>query len=237
MHVGTRPGAESTTLPPALVSAVDVFKIYREGSIETVALRGASLNVPRGRITSLVGPSGSGKSTLITLIAGLALPSAGRVIFDGEDITRLDEAGRARLRARRIGVVFQRDNLIPFLTAYENVRLAIRLAGGRRAGPRARQLLGELGLGKRMRHYPRQLSGGEAQRAAIAVALANRPDLLVGDELTGELDSRTADQVLDLITSACNEAGLTVLVVTHNRRVAEAAHQQLRLVDGVVMAS
>lgn len=237
MHVGTRPGAESTTLPPALVSAVDVFKIYREGSIETVALRGASLNVPRGRITSLVGPSGSGKSTLITLIAGLALPSAGRVIFDGEDITRLDEAGRARLRARRIGVVFQRDNLIPFLTAYENVRLAIRLAGGRRAGPRARQLLGELGLGKRMRHYPRQLSGGEAQRAAIAVALANRPDLLVGDELTGELDSRTADQVLELITSACNEAGLTVLVVTHNRRVAEAAHQQLRLVDGVVMAS
>jgi putative ABC transport system ATP-binding protein len=237
VHVGTRPGAESTTLPPALVSAVDVFKIYREGSIETVALRGASLNVPRGRITSLVGPSGSGKSTLITLIAGLALPSAGRVIFDGEDITRLDEAGRARLRARRIGVVFQRDNLIPFLTAYENVRLAIRLAGGRRAGPRARQLLGELGLGKRMRHYPRQLSGGEAQRAAIAVALANRPDLLVGDELTGELDSRTADQVLELITSACNEAGLTVLVVTHNRRVAEAAHQQLRLVDGVVMAS
>jgi putative ABC transport system ATP-binding protein len=218
----------------SLVQAVDVFKIYREGPTETVALRGASLELPRGRITSLVGRSGSGKSTLITLLAGLALPSAGRVLFDDQDITRLDDAGRAKLRAKRIGVVFQRDNLIPFLTAHENVKLAIKLAGGRRAGKRAKELLSELGLGKRLRHYPRQLSGGEGQRAAIAVALANGPDLLVGDELTGELDSKTADTVLKLITTASSEKGLTVLIVTHNLHVAQAAHQQLQLIDGVV---
>ena len=221
----------------ALIKAIDVFKIYREGSTETVALRGASLELQRGRITSLVGRSGSGKSTMITLLAGLALPTAGRILFDGEDITRLDDTGRARLRARRIGIVFQRDNLIPFLTAQENVKLAIKLAGGRKAGARARQLLSELGLGKRLRHYPRQLSGGEGQRAAIAVALANGPDLLIGDELTGELDSGTTDQVLKLITTASENKGLTVLIVTHNPRVAEAADQQLRLVDGVVVAS
>lgn len=219
----------------ALVEVVDVFKIYREGSTETVALRGASLALPRGRITSLVGRSGSGKSTLITLLAGLALPSAGRVLFDGQDITRLDDAGRAKLRAKQIGVVFQRDNLIPFLTAHENVKLAIKLAGGRKAGRRARDLLSQLGLGKRLRSYPRQLSGGEGQRAAIAIALANGPDLLVGDELTGELDSGTTDAVLKLITEASEGSGLTVLVVTHNPHVAEAAHQQLRLVDGVVV--
>ena len=221
----------------SLVRAVDVFKIYRVGTAETVALRGASQQLPRGRITALVGRSGSGKSTLVTLLAGLGLPDAGRVIFDSQDITRLDDAERARLRARRIGVVFQRDNLIPFLTAQENVKLAIKLAGGRRAGRRARALLSELGLGKRLRHFPRQLSGGEAQRAAVAVALANEPDLLLGDELTGELDSRTADSVLEVITTACAERGLTVLVVTHNPRVAAAAHSVHRLHDGLVMAS
>lgn len=233
-----QPAVEGAAAPAAkngsLAQAVDVFKIYREGSTETVALRGASLELPRGRITSLVGRSGSGKSTLITLLAGLALPSAGRVLFDDQDITRLDDAGRAKLRAKRIGVVFQRDNLIPFLTAHENVKLAIKLAGGRRAGKRAKELLSELGLGKRLRHYPRQLSGGEGQRAAIAVALANGPDLLVGDELTGELDSKTADTVLKLITTASSEKGLTVLIVTHNLHVAQAAHQQLQLIDGVV---
>jgi putative ABC transport system ATP-binding protein len=230
VHGAAAPAAKNGSL----VQAVDVFKIYREGSTETVALRGASLELPRGRLTSLVGRSGSGKSTLITLLAGLALPSAGRVLFDGQDITRLDDAGRAKLRAKRIGVVFQRDNLIPFLTAHENVKLAIKLAGGRRAGKRAKELLSELGLGKRLRHYPRQLSGGEGQRAAIAVALANGPDLLVGDELTGELDSKTADTVLKLITTASSEKGLTVLIVTHNLHVAQAAHQQLQLIDGVV---
>ncbi len=228
------------TLPPPragdepFVQARDLFKIYREGTAETVALRGASLELRAGQVTSLVGPSGSGKSTLTLLIAGLALPSAGQVLLDGVDITRLDESERARLRARQVGIVFQRDNLIPFLTASENVSLAIKLAGGQNAGARARDLLGELGLSKRLRHLPRQLSGGEAQRVAIAVALANEPRLLIGDELTGELDSNTAAQVLDVIGWAREKLRLTVLIVTHNPVVAAMAQQRLRLVDGVV---
>jgi len=219
-----------------LVRAHDLFKIYREGALETVALRGAGLELPRGRVASLVGPSGSGKSTLIAILAGLTLPSAGRVLFDGEDITRLDEPGRAELRSRRIGIVLQRGNLVPFLTARENVELAIGLAGGRRAGRRARELLHELGVGDRQHHLPRRLSGGEAQRVAVAVALANQPDLLLADELTGELDSTTADRVMELIMESGRQRGLTVLLVTHNADVAARAEHRLRLLDGVVVA-
>ena len=217
-----------------LVRARDLFKIYREGTVETVALRGANLDLARGRVTSLVGPSGSGKSTLISMLAGLSLPSAGRVLFDGEDITRLDEASRARLRATRIGIVLQRGNLIPFLTALENVKLAITLAGGRGAKRRARELLGELGLGDRLHHPPRQLSGGEVQRVSIAAALANEPDLLLADEVTGELDSETADQVMGVILETARQRGLTVLLVTHNDELAARAEHRLRLLDGVV---
>lgn len=219
---------------PPLVQARDLFKIYREGSVETVALRSASLELPRGQITSLVGPSGSGKSTLLSILAGLALPSAGQVLFDAEDITRLDEAGRARLRARRIGMVQQSGNLIPFLSALENVKLALTLAGGATPSGGARALLGELGLGARLHHLPQQLSGGEAQRVSIAVALANQPDLLLADELTGELDSATAEQVMELILEAWRQRGLTVLLVTHNPTLAERAQRRLRLVDGTV---
>jgi putative ABC transport system ATP-binding protein len=221
--------------PATLVCARDLFKIYREGTVETVALRGANLELRRGQVTSLVGPSGSGKSTLISILAGVDVPSAGQVIFDGEDITRLAEAQRARLRARRIGIVLQSGNLIPFLTALENVKLAIRLAGGRRAGRRARELLGELGLGKRLHHPPRRLSGGEVQRVSIAAALANQPDLLLADEVTGELDSETADHVIRVILGAGQQRGLTVLLVTHNADIAALAEHRLRLVDGVVV--
>lgn len=221
--------------PAALVRARDLFKIYREGTVETVALRGANLELKRGQVTSLVGPSGSGKSTLISILAGVALPSAGQVIFDGEDITRLAEAQRARLRARRIGIVLQSGNLIPFLTALENVKLAIRLAGGRRAGRRARELLGELGLGNRLHHPPRRLSGGEVQRVSIAAALANQPDLLLADEVTGELDSETADHVMRVILETGQQRGLTVLLVTHNADIAALAAHRLRLLDGVVI--
>lgn len=221
--------------PATLVCARDLFKIYREGTVETVALRGANLELKRGQVTSLVGPSGSGKSTLISILAGVALPSAGQVIFDGEDITRLAEAQRARLRARRIGIVLQSGNLIPFLTALENVKLAIRLAGGRRAGRRARELLGELGLGKRLHHPPRRLSGGEVQRVSIAAALANQPDLLLADEVTGELDSETAEHVIRVILEAGRQRQLTVLLVTHNADIAARAEHRLRLVDGVVV--
>jgi putative ABC transport system ATP-binding protein len=218
-----------------LVTVRDVFKIYKEGLIETVALRGASLELPRGHLTSLVGPSGSGKSTLISLLAGLALPSAGQIVIGGQDITRLDEGERGRLRSERIGLVFQSGNLIPFLTALENVELAMRLrARGRPAG-RARELLGEVGLGHRLHHRPRQLSGGEVQRVAVAIALANEPELLLADELTGELDSATAEQVMDLLAKAWQQRRLTVLLVTHNQELAGRADFKLRLVDGLVV--
>jgi putative ABC transport system ATP-binding protein len=221
----------------AFVAARDVFKIYKEGLIETVALRGASLELARGRLTSLVGPSGSGKSTLISLLAGLALPSAGQIVIAGQDITRLDEGQRGRLRSERIGLVFQSGNLIPFLTALENVELAMRLRDRPPAPGRARELLSEVGLGRRLQHRPSQLSGGEVQRVAVAVALANEPELLLADELTGELDSATAEQVMEVLAEAWRQRRLTVLLVTHNPELAERADQRLRLVDGLVQPS
>jgi putative ABC transport system ATP-binding protein len=212
----------------------DVFKIYREGSTETVALRGADVTLRRGVVTSLVGPSGSGKSTLLSLLAGLSLPSAGQVLFGETDISRLDESARAALRAKRIGIVFQSGNLIPFLTALENVKLAERIAGRPRNKSRAQELLSEVGLGKRLEHRPRQLSGGEAQRVSIAVALANEPELLLADELTGELDSATAARVMKVLRGVWERRHLTILVVTHNPDLADQADQRLKLLDGVV---
>jgi putative ABC transport system ATP-binding protein len=198
-------------------------------------LRAASVSLDRGETASLSGVSGSGKSTLISLLCGLLLPEAGHIIFDGRDLTALDDTARARLRARRIGVVLQKDNLIPFLTAAENVELAIELAGGRDIASRARNLLAEMGLSGRAGHLPRQLSGGEAQRVAVAMALANDPDLLLADEPTGELDSSSADQVMRAILEPRSGRNLTVLFVTHSAELAARARRRLRLVDGRVV--
>ncbi len=228
--------AEATEEAP-LVRLRDVFKIYREGTTETVALRGANLDLPRGRMTSLVGPSGSGKSTLISIIAGLTLPSAGQVLLDGVDLNRLGESERAELRARRIGIVFQSGNLIPFLSALENVEVALATAGRRRSRPYAHELLAQLGLEHRLHHRPTRLAGGEAQRVAVAVALANEPDLLIGDELTGELDSGTTSKVMGLLAEVWRQRRLTILLVTHNQELASLADHRLRIADGVVSAA
>jgi putative ABC transport system ATP-binding protein len=218
-----------------VAEVVDVFKVYREGETETVALRGASLSLQAGEFVSLVGPSGSGKSTLLSIMAGLTLPTAGRVLVAGRDLSRLDEEERAVVRARNIGLVFQRGNLVPFLTAEENVALALEVAGRRRGAlRRARELLELLGLRDRARQRPNHLSGGEAQRAGIAVALANEPDLLLGDEITGELDSQTAAQVMDLLLRLRAETGMTLLVVTHNPALAASADRTLVITDGQV---
>lgn len=227
---------EVTAASP-LVRVRDVFKIYREGQIETVALRGIDLDLPAGSVTSLMGPSGSGKSTLLALIAGLAVPSAGQVILDGQDIGQLDEAGRSRLRGQRVGIVFQSGNLIPFLTARENVRAAMTFGPRPPSDSRAAGLLAAVEVSDRADHYPRQLSGGEAQRVAIAVALANDPDILLADELTGELDSATADRVLNVLQRLWTTRSLTVLLVTHNPAVAERAGTRRQVVDGVVTAA
>jgi predicted ABC-type transport system involved in lysophospholipase L1 biosynthesis ATPase subunit len=218
------------------VLADGVSKSYGEGGSEARVLDGVALELARGETTSLVGRSGSGKSTLIALLAGLLLPDAGTLRFDGRDMSALDDGERARLRAERIGVVLQRDNLIPFLTASENVELAMGIAGGRRARQRARDLLGELGLARRLHHRPSALSGGEAQRVAVAVALANTPDLLLADEVTGELDSASAEQVMDVILGAWREHGLSVLYVTHSDELAGRAQRRLALANGAVHA-
>jgi putative ABC transport system ATP-binding protein len=215
-----------------LLRANNVSKAYREGVDQTNVLRAASLELARGETTSLIGVSGSGKSTLVSLLAGLRLPDSGEIFFDGQDITALDDVERARLRARRIGVVLQRDNLIPFLTAMENVRLAIEIAGGRQPGARAKELLADLGLAHRLNHLPRRMSGGEAQRVSVAVALANDPELLLADEITGELDASNAEEVMRVVLDAWRERGLTILLVTHDQDLAARTQHRMRLTDG-----
>jgi ABC-type lipoprotein export system ATPase subunit len=215
------------------IAARGLFKIYKEGATETVALRGADLELQKGEFVSLVGPSGSGKSTLLWILAGLTLPSAGSVLMDDRDLTRLDETERAEARAANFGVVFQKGNLVPFLTAVENVELAMRMRG-RPDGKRARRLLTDLGLGDRFHSLPRQLSGGEAQRVAIAVALANEPAILLGDEVTGELDTATSALVMEVLADIQRDRALTMLLVTHNPAVAARADRRLAIVDGLV---
>lgn len=220
-----------------LVLVESVSKTYGRGVAETRVLHAARLELTRGETTSLIGVSGSGKSTLISLIAGLMLPDSGRVLFDGRDLATLDDRARARIRAARLGIVLQSGNLIPFLTASENVELALGLGGRGGRARRARELLTELGLGARLHHLPRRLSGGEAQRVSVAMALANEPDLLLADEVAGELDSRSAERVMGVILEAWRERGLTVLFVTHSAELAARAQRRLRLADGEVRAA
>jgi lipoprotein-releasing system ATP-binding protein len=210
----------------------NLYKIYKESTIETVALRGVSLTVPAGEFIAITGRSGAGKSTLLNLLGGLAMPSAGKVFIDGADITRMNEAERAAFRRAHIGIVYQMDNLIPFLSALENVMLPMQAAGRKSPKSRSLQLLEEVGLKERVHHKPAQLSGGERQRVAIAVALANEPSVLLADELTGELDSATADRVMDLLNMLNTNHKLTMLVVTHNKIVAASARRQVKIVDG-----
>jgi ABC-type lipoprotein export system ATPase subunit len=217
------------------VEARGLYQIYRETQIETVALRGADLVLDPGTWTSLMGPSGSGKSSLIHVLSGLVEPSGGSVMIEGRDITRLSPPDRARQRRRSIGLVMQRDNLHPLLDVAGNIALPLRL-DGRGAGDvrrRVEELLEQVGLADRRHHHPGQLSGGENQRAAIALAVAPRPRVLLTDEPTGELDEKTAEGVLDLLAALCAE-GTAILTVTHNERVAERADQRLVMKDGEV---
>jgi lipoprotein-releasing system ATP-binding protein len=210
----------------------NLYKIYKEGVIETVALRGAELKVDSGEFVAITGRSGAGKSTLLNLIGGLATPSAGQVVIDGEDITRMNEGERATFRRDHIGIIYQMDNLIPFLSALENVMLPMQAAKRNDSKNRAVRLLDEVGLKERLNHKPAQLSGGERQRVAIAVALANEPSLLLADELTGELDSQTADKVMDILGALNTSRKLTLVVVTHNKTVAARARRQVKIADG-----
>jgi putative ABC transport system ATP-binding protein len=222
--------------PVHAIEARGLYQIYRGAEAETVALKGADMILDPGTWTSLMGPSGSGKSTLIGVMSGLLEPSGGRVMIDGEDITRLSPPERARRRRRSIGLVLQRDNLHPLLDVAENVALPLRLDGRPVSEVRDRvdSVLDRVGLVSRRHHRLSQLSGGETQRVAIALAVAPEPRVLFTDEPTGELDEVTATGVLDLLDELRTE-GTAVLTVTHNVQVAARADRRLAMNDGLVI--
>jgi putative ABC transport system ATP-binding protein len=213
-----------------------ISKTVPSGTGTLTILHPLDLIVPARQVVAITGPSGSGKSTLLGLIAGLDSPSTGHIAIDGIDITALDEDGLARLRGRRIGFVFQFFHLLPSLTALENVLVPMEIAGVKDAGRRAAALLAEVGLSERGHHYPSQLSGGEQQRVAIARALANDPPLLLADEPTGNLDSTTGRQVIDLLLEVNRLRGTTLVLVTHDPELAAVADLAIALRDGRVFS-
>jgi putative ABC transport system ATP-binding protein len=218
-----------------LIELTGVSKVYDQ-SEGRAALDGVSLTIEAGELTAVMGPSGSGKSTLLNLIAGLDKPTRGQVVVDGVDVGRLSESRLARFRRERLGFIFQFFNLLPNLTVLDNVLLPAELvgAGAREATAKARDLLAQLGMADKANDYPGRLSGGQRQRAAIARALINRPAVILADEPTGALDSRTGDQVMDVIEEL-NQGGQTVLLVTHDAKVAgRYAQRIISLRDGSV---
>jgi putative ABC transport system ATP-binding protein len=216
---------------PAL-RLLGLAKSYESSTGRSIVLERVDLTIEAGEKASLVGPSGSGKSTLLSLIAGLLRPDAGTVEVDGVALAELDDAGRATLRARGIGIALQSDNLIPFLSARENVELALSFAQRRPSSTTADTLLDRMGVAHRRNHRPRQLSGGEAQRVTLAVALANEPRLLLADEMVAQLDTATASQVVDAVF----DADMAVLFVTHDLELADRAGQRLRMHKRTVVA-
>lgn len=218
----------------ALIELGDVEKEYELGETTVRALRGSSMQVAEGDFVAIMGPSGSGKSTLMNMIGALDVPSGGRVTVGAVDVSTLSEDELAMLRSERIGFVFQTFNLISTMTALENVTLPMLFRGVSKADrvERAEQILTEVGLGDRMHHRPAELSGGQRQRVSIARALANDPDIILADEPTGNLDTKTGDMIMELLTDL-NEQGKTIIMVTHDPHDAEYADRIVNIVDGV----
>jgi len=214
-----------------IIQLVKVSKVYRRDQVAVYALREVDLQIGRGEFAVVLGPSGCGKSTMLNLIGGLDKPTEGRVIVDGEDISRYDEAQMSAYRRHKIGFVFQFFNLVPTLTARENIELAAELVPNPRS---VEELLHAVGLWERADHFPGELSGGEQQRIAIARALVTRPPILLCDEPTGELDSATGKRILRLLRDINRQEGQTVVLVTHNSVIAEMADHVIRLRDGRV---
>jgi putative ABC transport system ATP-binding protein len=214
----------------------NVRKIYKRGAEEILVLNGLTLDVADGEFVALMGPSGSGKTTLLNLVAGIDKPTSGRVIVGATEVSSLGEAELARWRSRNVGFIFQFYNLIPVLTALENVELPLLLTNLTRRERRERALtaLRVVGLADRSKHYPRQLSGGQEQRVAIARAIVTDPAVLVADEPTGDLDARSAEEVLDLMQSLNRDFGKTIVMVTHDPRAAHRAHTEHHLEKGVL---
>lgn len=215
-----------------IIRTEKLTKIYENG-YSTVALQDVDLEIPRGSLSCIMGPSGHGKSTLLHLIGGLDRPTSGKVFLDGQDLTVIDANQLAEVRCRRIGFVFQFFNLLPMLTVLENVEIALMLAGlpSKDQGGRARELLGLVGLEDKLQARPNQLSGGQRQRVAIARSLANDPDILMMDEPSGNLDSKSEQDLLQNIEKV-NERGKTVVIITHSPTVAQVAHRIYYIQDG-----
>ena len=222
-----------------LIELIKVTKHYKRDAIDIPVLDDVNLEIARGEFLALMGPSGSGKTTLLNLIAGIDRPSSGRVVVDGKDLGRLSERELARWRARNVGFIFQLYNLIPVLNAFENVELPLLLTklSKKKRREHVMTALSVVGLEDRVSHYPRQLSGGQEQRVAIARAVVTDPTLLVADEPTGDLDAKSADEILDLVKRLNEEFDKTIVLVTHDPRAAGYAHSVLHLEKGLLSKS
>jgi putative ABC transport system ATP-binding protein len=212
-------------------------KVYHVGDVDVHALRGVDLKVERGEFIAVVGPSGSGKSTLFHILGGLTPPTSGTVLIDGRDVTRMTDAERTRLRKTTVGFVFQKYNLLPTLSAADNIAIARHIAGrnGHAPDPQFEETLKLLGIAGRLRHKPRALSGGEQQRVAIARALVNHPALLLADEPTGNLDTENSNAVLGILRDLNDRLGQTILMITHNPEAAAFAHRIVAMRDGRIV--
>ncbi len=222
----------------SIIQVKDLRKVYHVGDLDVAALRGANLEVPRGEFLAIVGPSGSGKSTLFNILGGLAQPTSGTVVMDGENLGSLSDTGRTTLRRNKVGFVFQKYNLLPTLTAMGNILIA-RYISRHKEGPldpSFLELLRLLKIESRMDHKPRALSGGEQQRVAIARALVNRPAILLADEPTGNLETENATIVLNVLRDLNQRLGQTILMITHNPEAAAYAHRTVSMRDGRVLA-
>jgi putative ABC transport system ATP-binding protein len=228
-------GAPAPAQQGTVVRASDITRRYGEGSAAVDALRGVSLDVAAGQLVAVMGPSGSGKSTLMHILAGLDAPTSGTVEIAGVEITKLNDAELTRLRRRHIGFVFQFFNLLPMLTAEENVVLPLSIAGTKPERSWLEQLLEQTGLDDRRTHRPSELSGGQQQRVALARALVSRPTILFADEPTGNLDSKTGGEILELLRSSVDAYGQTTVMVTHEARAAAIADRILFLADGLIV--
>jgi putative ABC transport system ATP-binding protein len=213
-----------------------IDKIYRTGDVPIYALRSVDLQIEDGEFVAIIGPSGSGKSTLMNIVGCLDVPSAGKYSLDGTNVNSLSDGSLARVRNRRIGFVFQSFNLLPRLTALEQVEVPLIYRGARNRGKLARQALTEVGLGRRIHHRPTQLSGGEQQRVAIARAIVSRPTLLLADEPTGALDTTTSREIIGLFEALNRDLGITVAFVTHDLEVASHTRRIVKLRDGQVVS-
>ncbi|MDX6410023.1 MAG: putative transport system ATP-binding protein [Gaiellaceae bacterium] len=218
-----------------VVSATDLTRRYGEGDTAVDALRGVSLDVPKGQLTAVMGPSGSGKSTLMHILAGLDKPTTGEVTIDGTAISKLNDSDLTKLRRQHIGFIFQFFNLLPMLTAEENVLLPLSIAGEKPEKKWLDELLGRMGLADRRTHRPSELSGGQQQRVAIGRALVSRPTIVFADEPTGNLDSATSGEILELLRSSVDTYGQTTVMVTHDARAAAIADRIFFLDDGLIV--